>query len=309
MWYWWILGFLAFMGLLVGVSFILSSIIIKPRRDTREQAIACEIERGNLTEGEIDSLTTQEGALTAFDGVKLRYTWLRCADETQKVCVIVHGFGSRWEHVVKYAKLYLARGYDALLFDHRGSGESGGIFTTMGFKERRDLHDLVMLARRDKGFPEKECVVGVHGESMGGATVLLTACMEEPPDFVVADCPYADLSEQLRYSVRHVKHLPSEPFEPVASLITRIRAGFRYSDVSPIREIKKKDGLPDIPILFIHGEDDKLIPASATKRLYEAKRGVKEMCIFPGAGHSRSLISDRERYKRVVYAFLDRCGY
>lgn len=309
MWYLWALGAAALLALMLYVSYRLSNTIIHPARDTREAAIATEIERGNLTEGEIDRFVGEEGELTAFDGVKLRYTWLRCGVPTNKACVLVHGFSSRWEHVVKYAKLYLERGYDALLFDHRNSGESGGTYTTMGFRERRDLKDMVAFARLDKGYPQRETVVGAHGESMGAATALLTACMEEPPDFVVADCPYADLTRQLSYNVRSVKHLPAHPFRPLSSVITRIRAGFRYRDVSPLREIVERDGLPEVPILFIHGGADTLIPCEASKRLFEAKRGVKELHIFPGAGHARSIVADRAKYKTILYAFLQKCGF
>ena len=84
------------------------------------------------------------------DGFALRCAWLRCGRETKRVAVIVHGFGSRYEHVLKYAKLYTARGYDALLFDHRHCGESEGTKTTMGYLERRDLMQMIALRARTR---------------------------------------------------------------------------------------------------------------------------------------------------------------
>ncbi len=309
MWYWWALGAAAAAGVILLISHRLAFVVIRPPRDTRKEAERQEIDRGNLAEGELEAIVTQDGETIAFDGVRLKYFWYRAEQPTDKVCVVVHGFGSRREHVLKYAKLYHQRGYDALLFDHRNSGDSGGTFTTMGYKERRDLQQMVALARGDKGFPDKACVVGVHGESMGGATVLLTACMDHPPDFVVADCPYADLLEQLTYNIRHVKHLPPQPFAPIANRITKWRAGFRNGDVSPLRELKKKNGLPEVPILFIHGEADKLIPCEATKRLYEVKRGEKQLYLCPGAEHARSIAKDRETYSKVLNGFLDHCGF
>ena len=89
----------------------------------------------------------------------------------------------------------MQRGYDVLLYHQRNSGTSEGKYCTMGYLERHDLAALVALARRDKGYPEKPCTVGVHGDSMGGATVLLCGLGENPPDFVVADCPFATLHE------------------------------------------------------------------------------------------------------------------
>lgn len=191
-WIWILLGAaaLALLGVFIVACLVVRYLLHQPR-DTREDAEAKEIERGNLAPGELDALALQEFTAKSFDGFALRCAWLRCGRETKRVAVIVHGFGSRYEHVLKYAKLYTARGYDALLFDHRHCGESEGTKTTMGYLERRDLMQMIALARADKG---TGAFVGVHGESMGGATVLLAACMDPPPDFVVADCPYADLT-------------------------------------------------------------------------------------------------------------------
>ncbi len=292
---------LILLGVFIVSAYVVRYLLHQPR-DTRENAEAKEIERGNLTPGELGALPLEAFTVKTFDGLALRCAWLRCGRETKRVAVIVHGFGSRYEHVLKYAKLYTARGYDALLFDHRHCGESAGNKTTMGYLERRDLMQLVALARADKG---EGAFVGVHGESMGGATVLLAACMEEPPDFAVADCPYADLTEEAAYDLRVLCRLPAWPFIPVASLLMRLRAGFFFSAVSPLREIEARGGLPEVPVLFIHGMEDKLIPYAASEKLYAAKRGRKALCLVEGAGHARSIVRARARYSETLYAFLD----
>ena len=302
-WGWILLGTAALLLLFV---FTVAALVVRylthQPRDTREAAEAKEIERGNLMAGELDALPLQEFTVKSFDGLTLRCAWLRCGKETKRAAVIVHGFGSRYEHVLKYAKLYTARGYDALLFDHRHCGESEGSKTTMGYLERRDLAQLIALARADKG---EDAFVGIHGESMGGATVLLAACMEEPPDFVVADCPYADLAEETKYDLRYECHLPAWPFVPAASLVMCLCAGFFLKDISPLREIESHGGLPDVPILFVHGTEDKLIPCAASKALYAAKQGKKALFIVEGAEHARSIVRARPKYAETVYAFLN----
>ena len=139
--------------------------------------------------------------------------------------------------------------------------------------------------------------------------VLLCGLGENPPDFVVADCPFATLHDQLMYNVGSMKHLPSWPFEGPAEWILRARAGFGYSDVSPLDELKRANGAPELPVLFIHGTADRLIPYDNTLRLYDAKRGKKALYICPGAGHVRSISTDREKYYAVVNEFLDKYGF
>lgn len=310
MWYVWAAAAaIALLALALYVSFKLSNLVLHPARATREDALALEREQGGVTAEELAALPFEQGELTAFDGVKLRYYFLRCGAPTARICVLVHGFSSRSERVVRYARLYLARGYDALVFDHRNSGDSSGSVTTMGFLERRDLMDMLALARADKRAYGEKTVVGAHGVSMGASTALLAACAGNPPDFVVADCPFADLTQQLSYNVRRIRRLPVFPFAPLADFLTRVRAGFCYKDVSPLREIEQKGGLPEVPVLFFHGEGDTFIPAEASKALYAAKRGKKALVLIPGAGHARSIAKDPKGYAAALNAFLDECGF
>lgn len=292
------------------VSWHLVSLVITPKRTSIEDIEKQEIERGNLKEGELKTLVpSEEGCITANDGVRIDYCWYRAAGPTNRVCVCAHGFWVRREVELKYARIYNQRGYDVLLFHQRNSGTSEGRLCTMGYLERYDLKALVELARKDKGYPEKTCIVGVQGDSLGGATVLLTSCLDDPPDFAVADCPFATLRDQLMYNLHSMKHLPAWPFERPAERILKLRAGFGYNDVSPLNELKGKNGLEDVPVLFIHGTADKLIPYTSTLRLYDAKRGKKALYICPNAAHVRSISTDREKYYAVVNAFLDKYGF
>ena len=297
-------GLIALVILVLFVSSRIARSVLHPERETREEAVALQIERGNLAPGEIDDYPMEKRELAVFDGTRLAYYWLRCGAGTNKAVVCAHGFGARHEHMLKNAKQYLARGYDVLLFDQRNHGASGGKRTTMGFLERRDAMELVSLARQEKG------IVGLHGESMGAATAVLAACLTDaPPDFVVADCGYDDCFTQIRYVVAKREHIPPYPFIWVADAITKLVAGFNYREVSPARELAARNGLPDVPVLFIHGTADKYVPVGASERLFAAKTGKKALYICEGAEHVRSISVDREKYERVLYSFLDEYGF
>lgn len=61
-----------------------------------------------------------------------------------------------------------------------------------------------------------------------------------------------------------------------------------------------------MPILFIHGDDDKFVPFSMMDELYEACGGPKEKFVVQGAGHGLAFDSDKEGYIRTVTAFVNR---
>lgn len=292
------------------VSWVLVSQVIDPVHSSLEEVEQLEVERGNFAAGEMSKMVPdEEGSLIARDSVRLDYCWYRASVPTSKVCVLAHGFWVRRESELKYARIYMQRGYDVLLYHQRASGTSEGKYCTMGYKERYDLADFVEFARKDKGYPEKPCTVGIHGDSMGGTTVILCLLGQNPPDFAVADCPFADLREQLMFSINAMKGLPSRPFEWPADKLLQLRAKFGYKDVSPLNELKAHNGAPDLPLLLIHGTRDRLIPYESTLKLYDAKRGKKALYICPDAGHVRSISQDKEKYYSVVNAFLDKYGF
>lgn len=303
--------------IIIGISFAalaavfaisqrLVSLVIKRERETLEYCEALEIKRGNWQKGELAALKIETGTLVARDGVNLDYCWHRANLPTNKVCIIVHGFWARRETAFKYAPIYNASGFDVLLFHHRNCGTSGGNTTTMGYLEKKDLADFIALVRQEKG---ENCIIGLHGESMGGATVLMCACDEGNVDFVVADCPYADLHDQLMFNITSLKHLPPWPFDKPAGLLLKLRGGFTYGDVSPIKDIGTKNGLKDLPILFIHGLEDMLIPYESTLKLYGAKKGKKALYLCPGAGHVMSISRNRAKYAATVKLFLTEYGF
>ena len=109
------------------------------------------------------------------DGIPLR-GWFVPASGSDRVVLIVHGrnsnrTGDDGQHVPHAAAL-VARGYNALLFDLRGHGESGGVRYTLGAAEQRDVLGAVAYLK-SRGFaPER---MGFWSHSMGAATVLLAS--------------------------------------------------------------------------------------------------------------------------------------
>ncbi|MBE5784650.1 MAG: alpha/beta hydrolase [Clostridiales bacterium] len=297
------MGAALFLVLFSGACFFVK-VVLRPPREAAAEALAREAERGAIDPGEFDAALLHCFSRKSFDGHSLRCLWLRAEGETKRAVVLAHGFGSRLEHMLKYARLYRKFGFDVLLYDHRNSGESEGGMTTMGHLEKRDLADMVRFAREDKG---EGCTVGVHGESMGAVTALLCAAMGGGPDFVGADCPFASFRRQAAQGIRSF-YVPAWLVLPLGRLVLRLRAGFTLRDVSPIAALEGAQGLPDIPILFVHGTGDALIPFTETQRLYEAKRGKKALFLAEGAGHGRSIVIDRAGYEAALFAFLAENG-
>ena len=61
-----------------------------------------------------------------------------------------------------------------------------------------------------------------------------------------------------------------------------------------------------VPILLIHGEDDRFVPCDMGREIAAANPAMVELHTFPDAGHGLSFLIDRERYERVAHAFFAR---
>ena len=295
-----VLGVLVVLGLYAGHA--LSNHVVKPRHFDYEQGAAHERTYFHWVEGEFDAQEKELFSLTSYDGTRLSCMWLPCAQKSNKAVVIAHGHGCCAINSYKYAKPFLKRGYNALLFDFRNSGKSGGHITTLGFKEKFDLKTAIDEAFLRLG---EDAIVGTHGESMGAATVLLEACMDERLAFAVADCPFYDMQEQTAYNLKKDYNLPRFPFLMLGAFSYFVRTGGRMKDISPLHAIEEKEGLLKLPVLFIHGTADTYIPPEASKRLYEAKHGKKRLWLCEGAKHARSIAVDPVAYDAQIGAFLE----
>jgi pimeloyl-ACP methyl ester carboxylesterase len=63
--------------------------------------------------------------------------------------------------------------------------------------------------------------------------------------------------------------------------------------------------LTDIPVFFIHGVEDPLLPFETTWQTYQAKRGAKCLWLIPGVGHAQEPILDQDaEYAAQLRAFF-----
>jgi pimeloyl-ACP methyl ester carboxylesterase len=219
-------------------------------------------------------------------------------DRKDRVIVLVHGYTFCQFGSVKYINIFRKLGFHCVIYDHRNHGYSDKAVTTMGYYEARDLKKVCDYIREKLG---GDIIIGTHGESMGAATVMMNAPLDKQLSFMIEDCGYSDLSDQLAFNMKNIYHLPRFPFLKVASIFSRIRGGIFFNQVIPKNEVAKCDWLP---MLFLHGEGDDFVPTYMVKEIYEVKKGYRRMRIFPNAAHAESYWNNQEAYKREVEEFL-----
>ena len=248
----------------------------------------------------ISSQTIQNVEIVSDDGLKLRAYMISSDRAEGRTAIIAHGYSGKGKDMGAYAKIYAELlGYNVLIPDARGHGESEGNYIGFGWHERRDYMQWIQYIIERIG-PEAKIVL--HGVSMGGATVLMTSGENLPPQVkaIVSDCAYTSVKAQLAYQLRRMYRLPSFPFVNSASLVTRLKAGYSFGVASALNQVRKAT----VPILFIHGDADTFVPFSMMNELYEACRSPKEQLIVHDAGHGTSYDKDKDVYMKRVTSFV-----
>ena len=217
--------------------------------------------------------------------------------------VIVHGHGSHRADpgvgILPLVRELVKVGYGALVFDSRGCGISPGERSSAGYLEQRDLLGALDHLRRNQVSPVQTAVIGF---SVGAVVALLVCSRPGQAAAVVADSPFADLSQMIERGSNGWLTL-LRVFHPGMRLIARWLYGIRIRDVSPITALQEAD----LPVLLIHGDADEAVPVSQFRLLARVLENEKsEIWQVPNTGHLQAYRQHPDIYAQRVLRFLAR---
>lgn len=285
-------------GVVVGNAFYKEFCVWHTRLDyKRFEPLQISLEEGLRRKG------WQNVSIQSRLGYTLQGTYLPNPTPTQDTIVFVHGITGSRLMGLWYAPIYLEAGYNVLIYDSRASGASGGSSVSWGFYEKQDLDQwLDWVEEHHEGGN-----IGVHGISMGAATALMHAEMNEATHrvkFYIADSSYSDLETLLTQQIDDAVYLHDPLWIKMllgySSIAANWQSGFRYRDVSPIRSVSNAT----TPILYFHGNVDVIVPAYMSEQLYAATKGYKEKYIFSGDAHVMAIFNHKTEYKQRINTFM-----
>ncbi len=237
-------------------------------------------------------------SITSFDGLQLnaRYSHTKNGAPVQ---ILFHGYRSMaFRDCAGGFMLAKKMGFNVLVVDQRAHAKSGGRVITFGICERKDCVRWIEYVSSRFG---NDTLIILSGLSMGAATVLMASELNLPGNVVaiMADCPYSSPEAIIR-KVCKDRHIPAALASPFIRLGARIFGGFRLGQCSAEEAVKRAT----VPILLIHGEDDRFVPCEMSKRIFSACTSYAQLHTFPGAGHGLSYMTDPLRYELIATNFL-----
>lgn len=256
--------------------------------------------------------------------------------DTSPIVVMAHGLsGTRRDRLGPFAERFAAAGIAALVFDHRGFGDSGG--EPDRFHPARQLEDWRAAIELARSLPEIDADrVATFGSSMGGGNALAAAAADKRVAAAISQVPFLDIVRQSRRSSPRValrmllaavfdRHLPAVGQPGQAAFINgpgaeagwrrvvaagedsrwRDRVSARWLLGRPYNPGRLAAGL-HCPWLVCVGESDRVAkpgPAIAAAR----RAPLGELRTYPGVDHFD--IYDGPQHEAIVadeLAFLRR---
>ncbi len=220
--------------------------------------------------------------------------------ERKKVVVICHGHTVNRINSIKYATVFYKLGFSVVIYDHCYFGESDGKYCTLGYYERHDLSKVIDFTRQTFG---QNCILALHGESMGAVTVLTELGVRSDIDLVVADCPFSNTLGYYKELFTKLTKLPSFPIVEMTGSIAKMQYGYNYSKCNPIDDVKTSD----VPICFIHGKaDDYILPHHSVDMYNVCRNPLSELHLVDNARHACSFMTDNDAYYLTVQNFVNK---
>ena len=221
-------------------------------------------------------LAFQEVSLESEDQLKLA-AWFVPVENGRGVILFCHGNGGNISHRLDSLLIFHRLGYNILIFDYRGYGQSEGTPSEEG--TYLDAEAAWQYLVQDKGFTDHQIVL--FGRSLGGAVAARLATRHDPGGLIL---------ESVFTSV------PDMAAELYPLLPTRLLSRYRYNTRQALAGV-------NAPLLVVHSPGDEIISFAHGRKLYQAANQPKSFLEISG-DHNSGFITSGHKYQQGLGSFL-----
>ncbi len=263
-------------------------------------------------------MTFIEETITTTDGLRL-YVRRREVDNSRGEVIIVHGFG---EHSGRYGSLtdhLVNHSYTVTGYDHRGHGLSDGLpgHIEHFYEYEDDLHKIIAHVRDRSKSPNLYLIahsmgglvalryLAKRGDDLSGAIIsapLVAVAVPVPAHKLIIArlCarfrPYMRLNNGINpaHLSRDTEVGKAYATDPLVN--RKVSARWFAEATRAMEEVKDWATQITLPLLVMHGTEDKLASCDATKRLFE-KIGSKDKELGIYSGYYHELFNEPEKHQ------------
>jgi uncharacterized protein len=203
--------------------------------------------------------------------------WIPSTRRDAPSLVYLHGI--RWSlgnNLFRIARLN-AIGFNVLAIDYRGFGRSDGELPSESLIYADARAAWKALAAREPRVEQRF----IYGHSLGAAVALDLAADVDDAAGVIAEAGFTSLADVV-----------AESYVPLSLLITQ-----KFDALSRAKALR-------VPVLFVHGTADRLVPPTMSERLYAAAPQPKRLFMIEGGNHGNWNGANLDGYRAAILDFV-----
>ena len=218
---------------------------------------------------------------------------------------LFHGYTSSKSHLTYEAGYFRRLGYNVLLVDQAGNGNSAGFRTTVGYREANDVAAAVRWlndSTKHRAPVTKHQKLILYGVSMGAVAIMRAeAELGVHPTANILECPYGNM-RQTAYNRFASMHVPGFPMADLLVFWGGVQNGFWAYGLNAEHYASQIH----TPTLLLWGTADPRVTRAETDAIFAHLAGPKARHDFPGVGHEPYWKRYAANWQQQTRAFLGR---
>ena len=236
--------------------------------------------------------------IMSHDGEKLIGHWHH-NDNDERIIIAMHGWRSSWSKDFGAISDFWHNNKCSVLYaEQRGQNDSGGDYMGFGMIERFDCLDWINWVNE---YNKENLPIYLAGISMGASTVLMTSGFDLPENVhgIMADCGFTSANDIWKHVVENNMHLSYNMRRKIVNDLCKKKIQVTSDEYTTLDALATNT----VPVLFVHGTDDRFVPIEMTYENYKSCNAPKRIFIVPGAAHAMSYMVDKDGYEENVKKF------
>ena len=238
--------------------------------------------------------------------------WLLSRDKPAPAVILSHGYGSNRSELLTLAFELWKAGYNVLVYDMRGHGESPIKWSGLGTYEKDDLLSAMKFLRNrtnETGQPLLDGRVGLYGVDIGGYISLVASTQDPMIKAVAVDSVYPDVSRFMNHQLKRIVGSDSE----MANRMSDSQWTTQLTELAmQLYLMRREDSAPAFDsvgtasgrkLMFIVGKNSGRLGAM-TRELHDAAKDPKQFVEFEKSRLIRLYDKESSDYDARVVAFF-----
>jgi pimeloyl-ACP methyl ester carboxylesterase len=213
--------------------------------------------------------------------------WYFPAENSKGLILFFHGNGENMSTHFLLMSWLPKENYSYVVFDYPGYGFSSGEPT----QESTVESGVTMIKEVTSKWPSEKFFV--YGQSLGGIVAMRS--VQEwggEPQALIVESSFSSYQRMARRVLS--RHWLTWIFQPLAWVL-----------VSDQKAVEDTGHFSPIPLLFIHGDADRVVEPINSQEMFAQSIDPKELWIVPGGGHSDTYFKNDLTYRQKLINYLD----